>query len=389
MTLGKRILYSALVPVIVVAVLETGLYSITFIKHRFTDRPEVGPISYNWLKHSPYEGAGWTEEYGKEHARISYGVNMTNYQPFYGWRRNGFKGRYINISKCGIRRTWNPPFKGDNEVKTVFCFGGSTVWGSGVRDEFTIPSLLSKKLNRSGGYHVINYGEAAYTVTQEIILLMLQLKEGNIPDYVVFYDGVNDIYAAYQNGKAGLTQNLSQVRDKLMEDTFSLSLLKRGLSGMVKEKSMLYRVAMRINSIVRKDKGIKGLAASAYDEERLSQLAQEIAQDYEKSLRLVDHLSKSYGFEYLFFWQPVMYFSEVLTPEEMGYADWKDEQMVKLYRLVYDITEEKNLDRFYNLTKVLDSKDETLYIDFCHLCEEGNGIIADEIFKLLNREFEL
>ena len=37
--------------------------------------------------------------------------------------------------------------------------------------------------------------------------LFLQLREGNIPDLVVFYDGVNDVFSAYQQGKAGIPQN--------------------------------------------------------------------------------------------------------------------------------------------------------------------------------------
>ncbi|MEZ5199091.1 MAG: hypothetical protein R2764_22725 [Bacteroidales bacterium] len=32
-------------------------------------------------------------------------------------------------------------------------FGGSTMWGTGVRDEYTIPSLVGELLSRQG-YHV-------------------------------------------------------------------------------------------------------------------------------------------------------------------------------------------------------------------------------------------
>jgi hypothetical protein len=43
--------------------------------------------------------------------------------------------------------------------------------------------------------------------TQSVIMLLRQLQHGNIPDVVVFYDGVNDTYAAYQQGFAGWPQN--------------------------------------------------------------------------------------------------------------------------------------------------------------------------------------
>lgn len=82
------------------------------------------------------------------------------------------------------------------------------MWGSGARDSFTIPSLLSQILSEHGiSIHVVNYGESGFVSTQEVIALMLQLKKGNIPDVVMFYDGVNDTFSAFQHGIAGIPQN--------------------------------------------------------------------------------------------------------------------------------------------------------------------------------------
>lgn len=43
--------------------------------------------------------------------------------------------------------------------------------------------------------------------TQVVIALLLQLQKGQIPDLVIFYDGVNDMYSAYQQKVAGLPEN--------------------------------------------------------------------------------------------------------------------------------------------------------------------------------------
>src|SRR4030095_8272929 len=58
---------------------------------------------------------------------------------------------------------------------------------------------------------VVNFGESAYVSTQSVIALMLQLQTGNVPDLAIFYEGTNDIYAAYQSGRAGVHQNVDQV----------------------------------------------------------------------------------------------------------------------------------------------------------------------------------
>ncbi len=66
-------------------------------------------------------------------------------------------------------------------------FGGSTLWGTGVKDEHTIPSFLQSFLGKD--YDVYNYGETGYVSMQELNYLLHMLAKGNIPEAVIFYDG--------------------------------------------------------------------------------------------------------------------------------------------------------------------------------------------------------
>lgn len=80
--------------------------------------------------------------------------------------------------------------------------------GTNARDTFTIPSLLARAVEGRGiNVEIINFGETGYVSTQEVITLLLQLRQGNVPDIVIFYDGVNDTYSAYRNEIAGIPQN--------------------------------------------------------------------------------------------------------------------------------------------------------------------------------------
>ena len=87
------------------------------------------------------------------------------------------------------------------------------MWGTGSPDWDTIPANLQRGLEklRQGPVCVMNFAESAYVSTQDIIMLLLQLQSGNIPDVVVFYDIAGDIPAGYQSGQAGVHANLDEI----------------------------------------------------------------------------------------------------------------------------------------------------------------------------------
>ena len=109
----------------------------------------------------------------------------------------------LTISENGYRLV--PGISEDNDAFRVFLFGGSTMWGMGVADSNTIGSYLQNQLAEMSDelVAVYNFGQPGFASTQEVIELMLQLRDGNVPDIVIFFDGVNDIWNAYGSGQAG------------------------------------------------------------------------------------------------------------------------------------------------------------------------------------------
>ncbi|HSH75951.1 MAG TPA: SGNH/GDSL hydrolase family protein, partial [Longimicrobiales bacterium] len=112
------------------------------------------------------------------------------------------------IEESGVRTTVHPAPVAAQE-RTVFLFGGSTMFGTYQRDSETIASNLAKLLHESGrdDVRVVNHGVPAYVLTQEAIRLALLLRQGARPSAVVFYDGINDVFSAVQKGQAGWPQN--------------------------------------------------------------------------------------------------------------------------------------------------------------------------------------
>jgi len=303
-----------------------------------------------------------------------------DYEPFLGWDRRFFKSKYVNIDAAGVRKTWNPEFSEENP-KEIYMFGGSTMWGAGARDEFTIPSWVSKKLNAAGlNGRVHNYGERGYVFLQEIVQLLLLLREGQRPDLVVFYDGVNDVYAAYQAGHAGAVQNTALMRAKLSTpQPFTWASFHTGVERLIKKNSVIYKAIDRI-AAASQGRGTGREVAALYDEDELARLAEDIVREYGKSLLLLKDLSRIYGFEYICFWQPVSFLENTLTEEESG-SDPRihDECLARLFKKVHVLLQQKPLDNCIDLVDALANRTHSVYFDFCHVTEEGNEIVSQRI----------
>ena len=251
-------------------------------------------------------------------------------------------------------------------------FGGSTLWGWGVRDQYTIPSQLVEALaKRKVKAEITNFSEPGYVSTQELIDLITQLQRNNVPDLVIFYDGVNDVYAAFQSGVAGIPQNewkrkleynLTNRYTKLRRLFLLMSLDEFYLGKKIKELS----TKLELNPIKRNN---------------IDGLEKEIVGIYLNNLKINDGISKVYGFKTMFYWQPVIYYKKILTNFEERFNH--DEEMKILYFKTYDILQQEKpilaKYNFYDISRILAHSKKSLYIDYCHLNEEGNNEIADRI----------
>jgi hypothetical protein len=111
-----------------------------------TAEPQIDPAVRRLSKRhaDAYNGTDWSRDYYREFSDSQ----STAWEPYSYWRRLPFEGRFINVDERGLRRTWNPA--ASPEDRAVWVFGGSTVWGTGVRDDHTIPSELSRLLAEAG-----------------------------------------------------------------------------------------------------------------------------------------------------------------------------------------------------------------------------------------------
>lgn len=320
-----------------------------------------------------YNNCSWANEYFKEFGHSFRKQDI----PYIGWSRIECSGKYVNIDENGLRHTWNGKNSSNDTVK-IYFFGGSTTWGTGARDNYTIPSLVSKYLFENNiNAEVTNYGETGFQNTQETIFLMLELRK-DTPDIVIFYDGVNDAYSAYQNKKAGVPQHGAVLACKNKYINYVVTMYT-GHSYFWQcftyFKNKL--IGPRDKSVHTSDNAI----------ENKEELAEDVIDAYSHNIKMIHGLEKEYGFKSYFFWQPCIYTKKHLSETEESLIEEQLETS-QLYNLEVNYSHVKlNEDAsFIDISKVFDSHNETVFIDWCHLGENGNEIIANRIGETIIKD---
>lgn len=325
-----------------------------------------------------YESHDWAEKHFIEIQEMT-----SSYYDFVVWKRDQFKGETINIDDEGFRYTLGSK---TNDIHDIWMFGGSTLWGSGSKDEFTIPSYLSQ----ISGLKVRNYGMGGWVVRQELNQLIHEYAKINEQEkikerIIIFYDGANDGSAhcrlELQNDIS--TNRESQIRDVMKEYTnnksaiFSWKYLFDPATEFIKKiKNKFYSPQ---NIIMEKDEWW----ICDKDPRRAEQIARAIVNDWiyasniaeinnDKFLAIlqpVAHLSNS----------PLDHLSKVGMDAKL--TNERTRQYEAIYPLIEKYAKQANIN-FFNLESVLDVN-EYVYIDQFHLSPNGNLIMAKEINKII------
>jgi len=160
------------------------------------------------------------------------------------------------------------------------------------------------------------------------------------------------------------------------------------LASWVREHSVTVRTAFKMaERIGLRERTRYGTEAPRYTDQAFTSLAEEIVEARLRSLDLLDHLAKAYGFRYECFWQPVVFYEERLTNEEaaIGPAEG-DRPLGDLFRGVRNLLNAEDLPHFHDITDVFRGREASVYLDFAHISETGNQLVAARIGSILLKE---
>jgi len=356
--------------------LEIGLG----IFYNYHDKSGIDGNTERIIASGLYEGDDLDDESIKEIFRELRQQDM-EWEPYLHYRFKPMSGKHNTIYENGLRKTANPSLKDSATALKIFCFGGSTMYSSGARDEHTISSELSKLIHDNfpdKNVEVTNFGCHGYTRATENIQLQRELIKNNIPDIVIFYDGVNEVISGHQNNEAGTPTNAYNRRK---EFKIAHSYKKR-ISLMV-YSSNVYRFVTTMQRKMFTDSAYKQLTA------RPNALATDIAETYIGFVKISKSLEHTYGFKVFNFMQPNIFSKKNLTEAEQGYFE-SHQYYENLYKLSYETVRKDSLmindATFIDISDVFDKANKTMYFDFCHTGELGNKLVAEKMLSYITPE---
>jgi hypothetical protein len=275
----------------------------------------------------------------------------------------------------------------------VFTFGASEMWGTGSPDWDTIPANLQKGLEklRQGPVCVMNFAESAYVSMQDVIMLLMQLRSGNVPDVVLFYTIGSDVYAAYQSGRAGVLQNLDQLAARFegrQEPSSFVDQLRSTYSYALIDKLMGKLTIANPQQEEPTPRKLVTYESMGIDVAKLSDL---IVQHYLGNHEIVNALAQEYGFKYFFFLPPRIFRgNKPLTPEEqeMKHSVETEAAFYKLYTAVYETIERESskYQNLYSMVHIFDRYDSLIWIDAVHVTPIGNQLIAERMLDIIQTQ---
>lgn len=266
----------------------------------------------------------------------------------------------INVNSDGFR---------GNELKTnsdyrIFVIGGSTTFGVGATsDSTTIAFFLQEQLNKkfpNRNIEVINAGiPQAYSFT-EINLVKEKIMEYN-PNMLIVYDGWNDLEQDFEAYSVGT--------DPLFLDKVVRII---GKSDYVTPKILLkYYFDLKDDNT----------QIIEFNNNKIN----EKINLWKNNWKGICELGTKNNFKVIITLQPLVGTgNKILSSEESTYFIKNDgENKIKNYNLYLNGLEELDSEctATFNLQNAFEKNSETIFYDFGHVGDNGNKIIADNMFK--------
>tara|TARA_B100000575_G_C23141820_1_gene664669 strand:+ start:1701 stop:3143 length:1443 start_codon:yes stop_codon:yes gene_type:complete len=283
---------------------------------------------------------------------------------------------------------------------SIWMFGGSTTFGTGVKKNETITFFLNKH-DKKNTY--INFGTPSYSQNSEIKKLLLLLNKGFKPKKVLFLDGLNDIdllgrdnfnpieqpdllskaYSFYYNLDTFLNNLFLRIKLSIYSNKF-LSFIPKKLDNINFNKS---RKNINENYIDVYEKNLN-YHTNPFLSFQFSNVNLNINAQYNKIFykwnlnnNFLKNLSLGFDFDYYIFLQPIGHLSEQ-NPFINDFEAFKQSELYNIYfniynQLIKDI-DENRLNNYYNISKA-DNNCKNCYVDLGHYNAELNEEISKAI----------
>ena len=270
-----------------------------------------------------------------------------------------------------------------NEIR-IAVLGGSAIWGHGVRQQETISAFMEKIIgaNSSHSVKVINFGMPGYTSSNEVVLLALKVIRYQ-PDFVIIFDGWNDIYTKNKIPHYNTFIELyKKIFDQVNLGISTAEIAIRNVLFSTYTGRLFSYLALPAKSIDEKDKFIAMKKAAIRDISRSIRSKVDYTPTvYKNNLKAIAGILKSFKIKHIFVFQP--YDKNRINRKKEKYYLQLEKQFIKA-------CEETN-STYYSYVSIFSNLDPDLSVfrDNVHFTKLGNEIIASTLISLINKELPL
>jgi hypothetical protein len=372
------------VTVLLLPVMELAYRAQSTLRERWSGRAATPPsdgLAGGPL--NPYADSAWAPAFFAERPSLT-----GRWEPFVYYRGAAQRGRFFTIDSSGLRVTPQSHRPGSPRLR-VFFFGGSTTWGYANRDSTTRPALVARRLAQLGyDPEVVNFAQQGWVSMQGLITLVQELRAGNIPDVVVFWDGENEVPSAWRNGRAGVAYRDFEHED---DSRFGAEMRRRG--GTVDTRLAIRSLLMRSALLRRAFRFVDRRPAPGRVPDPKA-FCQAVVGDWLREASFLDQLAARYGFVNLMIWQPQWYTSnrpktrferELVAPQAQDVDEGRQgPHRQECARQVDALVAAHESPAIVNLSSLLATDTGTVFFDiYGHTPERITALEADTLVALM------
>jgi lysophospholipase L1-like esterase len=384
----KTIIFSLIPVIVILLILEvTGRIIYPFdIDARAVTKAERDPrIELSYLSQKGK---------GKE---ILYDVHRPKekYLPFLGWLgKPNTQLPTVKTNSLGFRDKPIEPRKPD-EFR-ILLLGGSTAWGMGASsNEHTVAGVLESILNDGEdkvSYRVMSGAYMGWRSRQELVALM-EFYDRFDPDLVVSLTGYNDLFVLMHDEDLELLTRpevmmLAKAVDESIRPMSTLTALRKVAGSLG-----IWRIVVYIKEKMRR--AVPKQGAVQYKPQVAKRFIPQIADRY----ITMANFARRHGSDLMLAIQPDIHTTKgLVTEEELGVRKrfndrWKNiDETYGKYRIEllrqFDVRLQQEGIPVIDLGGVFDSEDEPVFLDACHLNDQGYAIMANALRDAIKSRYQ-
>lgn len=290
------------------------------------------------------------------------------YFPILGWRKKPLHSKTVNIDAAGNRVH---TVGRDNKpgAKSIGFFGASTLWGTGVDDNSTVPALFDAITD---DYDVTNYGQAGYTSRQHVAELVNLIQLGKLPDVVVFMASGVDV-TVLCNPIFGDQPNTTEETPRLYDI----------VENAARKSYIFHNFIEPTIYTFRRVTGRQPYKAGEYLCDKDPARAESVARTMLGNWEIARQLVTSRGSSFHVFLQPMANLGSPRVDylkDDLGAAKYQQHKPV--YEQLNRLIAERGYDWYTDLRHIFDG-DQYYYVDAVHVSRNGNELLARKVAETL------